>query len=90
MIGEIQRAAGATERLIELVETPVDIPQAVHPKSLPATVRGELKLKQVRFAYREAAEGQVESEHNDEVIRGLDLHIRPGERVALVGYRYCG
>ncbi|WP_428636687.1 ABC transporter transmembrane domain-containing protein [Shewanella sp.] len=90
VIGEIQRAAGATERLIELVDTPIDIPQALHPKSLPAKVRGELKLKQVRFAYREAAEGQGESEHNDEVIRGLDLHIRPGERVALVGASGAG
>ncbi|ASJ95804.1 ABC transporter transmembrane domain-containing protein [Shewanella marisflavi] len=90
VIGEIQRAAGATERLIELVDTPIDIPQALHPKLLPAKVRGELKLKQVRFAYREAAEGQGESEHNDEVIRGLDLHIRPGERVALVGASGAG
>ncbi|MFV7785111.1 ABC transporter transmembrane domain-containing protein [Shewanella marisflavi] len=90
VIGEIQRAAGATERLIELVDTPIDIPQALHPKSLPAKVRGELKLKQVRFAYREAAEGQGESEYNDEVIRGLDLHIRPGERVALVGASGAG
>lgn len=90
VIGEIQRAAGATERLIELVDTPIDIPQALHPKSLPAKVRGELKLKQVRFAYREAAEGQGESEHNDEVIRGLDLHISPGERVALVGASGAG
>uniref|UniRef100_UPI003D0ECF5F ABC transporter transmembrane domain-containing protein n=1 Tax=Shewanella sp. TaxID=50422 RepID=UPI003D0ECF5F len=90
VIGEIQRAAGATERLIELVDTPIDIPQALHPKSLPEKVRGELKLKQVRFAYREAAEGQGESEHNDEVIRGLDLHIRPGERVALVGASGAG
>ncbi|WP_033539723.1 MULTISPECIES: ABC transporter transmembrane domain-containing protein [Shewanella] len=90
VIGEIQRAAGATERLIELVDTPIDIPQALHPKSLPEKVRGELKLKQVRFAYREAAEGQGESEHNDEVIRGLDLHISPGERVALVGASGAG
>ncbi|WP_428611564.1 ABC transporter transmembrane domain-containing protein, partial [Shewanella sp.] len=90
VIGEIQRAAGATERLIELVDTPIDIPQALHPKSLPEKVRGELKLKQVRFAYREAAEGQGESEQNDEVIRGLDLHIRPGERVALVGASGAG
>ncbi|WP_281214224.1 ABC transporter transmembrane domain-containing protein [Shewanella insulae] len=94
VIGEIQRAAGATERLIELVETPIDIPQAQNPASLPAKVRGELSLEQVRFSYPvqasvDSAE-EMEAQAGVEVIRGLSLHISPGERVALVGASGAG
>ncbi|MCG9747590.1 ABC transporter transmembrane domain-containing protein [Shewanella sp. Isolate8] len=94
VIGEIQRAAGATERLIELVETPIDIPVAPTPLSLPSKVRGELSLKQVRFSYpvqasADSAEG-MEAQAGVEVIRSLSLNIAPGERVALVGASGAG
>lgn len=94
VIGEIQRAAGATERLIELVETPIDIPLAPKPVSLPAKVRGELSLEQVRFSYPVQASAdsaeEMEAQAGVEVIRGLSLHIAPGERVALVGASGAG
>ncbi|QYK12225.1 ATP-binding cassette domain-containing protein [Shewanella rhizosphaerae] len=94
VIGEIQRAAGATERLIELVETPIDIPLAPKPVSLPAKVRGELSLEQVRFSYPVQASadsaGEMAAQAGVEVIRGLSLHIAPGERVALVGASGAG
>lgn len=60
VIGEIQRAAGATERLIELVETPIDIPVVAQPAALPAKVRGELQVQQINFSYnnmQQALEG---------------------------------
>lgn len=90
VIGEIQRAAGATERLIELVETPIDIPTIAEPLSLPEVVKGELALKQVRFAYSNIREGGIEEQGEDDVIRGLDIHINPAERVALVGASGAG
>ncbi len=94
VIGEIQRAAGATERLIELVETPIDIPLAPKPVSLPAKVRGELSLEQVRFSYPVQASAdsaeEMAAQAGVEVIRGLSLHISPGERVALVGASGAG
>ncbi|QQX79323.1 ATP-binding cassette domain-containing protein [Shewanella sp. KX20019] len=90
VIGEIQRAAGATERLIELVETPIDIPTVAEPQSLPAVVRGELALKQVHFSYSNIREGGIEQDGEGEVIRGLDIHIKPAERVALVGASGAG
>lgn len=76
VIGEIQRASGAAERLIELAETQVDIPVATHPVSLPAKVSGELTIEGLNFAY---------PEHDALVLKQLNMAIAAGERVALVG-----
>nr|WP_320125362.1 ABC transporter transmembrane domain-containing protein [uncultured Shewanella sp.] len=76
VIGEIQRASGAAERLIELAETPVDIPVVVHPIALPAKVSGELVIEGLNFAY---------PEHDALVLKQLNIAIAAGERVALVG-----
>lgn len=76
VVGEIQRASGAAERLIELAETEVDIPAPLVPKTLPDRVRGELQLHQLNFHY---------PEQTQLVLSDLDLAINAGERVALVG-----
>ncbi|MBW3516528.1 ATP-binding cassette domain-containing protein [Shewanella sp. NKUCC05_KAH] len=76
VIGEIQRASGAAERLIELAETQVDIPVATHPVTLPAKVSGELMIEGLNFAY---------PEHDALVLKKLNMAIAAGERVALVG-----
>ncbi|AEG12545.1 lipid A ABC exporter family, fused ATPase and inner membrane subunits [Shewanella baltica OS183] len=76
VIGEIQRASGAAERLIELAETPVDIAVATHPVALPAKVCGELVIEGLNFAY---------PEHDALVLKQLNMAIAAGERVALVG-----
>lgn len=77
VIGEVQRAAGATERLIELATMPVAITAPPQPVNLPTKVSGALRLEAVNFAYPQATEQQVLTEVN--------LQINPGERVALVG-----
>ena len=76
VVGEIQRASGAAERLIELAETEVDIPAPLVPKTLPDKVCGELQLQQLNFHY---------PEQTQLVLSDLDLVINAGERVALVG-----
>ncbi|MGL5667297.1 MAG: ABC transporter ATP-binding protein/permease [Shewanella sp.] len=76
VVGEIQRASGAAERLIELAETEVDIPAPLVPKTLPAKVSGELQLQQLNFHY---------PEQTQLVLSDLELTITAGERVALVG-----
>lgn len=90
VIGEIQRAAGATERLIELVDTPIDIPTVLNPVTLPASVMGQLVLKDVRFTYQNIQQGGANDDLAEEVIRGLTVHIQAGERVALVGESGAG
>ncbi|USD66934.1 ABC transporter transmembrane domain-containing protein [Vibrio sp. SCSIO 43136] len=76
VIGEIQRAVGATERLLELGDAPIDIQDPINPVSLPPQHRGEIRVDGLKFHY----------ENNDQaVFDQLSLHINPGERVALVG-----
>jgi ATP-binding cassette subfamily B protein len=62
--------------LIELAETQVDIPVAIHPVTLPAKVSGELIIEGLNFAY---------PEHDALVLTQLNMTIAAGERVALVG-----
>ena len=76
--GDLLRAAGATERLMELLhaQSPVTSPQ--QPKSLPATQGGSaLSLQGVSFHYP--------SRPDHAALQGLALEVRPGETVALVG-----
>ena len=75
--GDLQRAAGATERLFELLDARSDVAAPAQPRPLPQPVRGGLRFEQVGFAYPAHPERQV--------LSGLDLEVRPGETVALVG-----
>ena len=74
--GDVQRAAGAAERLLELLDTQPAIQSPAHPHLLPVPTQGEIVLESVSFTYpgRETP-----------ALAGFDLHIQPGERVAIVG-----
>ncbi|SNY98309.1 ABC transporter transmembrane domain-containing protein [Halomonas sp. hl-4] len=74
--GDVQRAAGAAERLLELLDTQPAIQSPANPHALPNPPRGEITLKNISFTYpgRETP-----------ALEGFDLHIQPGERVAVVG-----
>jgi len=75
--GELQRAAGATERLVELLnaEDVVRDPQA--PVALPQPVTGQLAFEDVHFSY--PSRPQISA------LDGISLTINPGETVAFVG-----
>ena len=76
--GDLLRAAGATERLMELLATRSHIIDPAHPRALPAVQGGvRVELFQVRFAYP--------SRLNHPVLHDLSLEIEPGQTVALVG-----
>ena len=78
VIGELQRAAGAAERIAELLRADNIIqPPADGLVSLPARVRGDLELDGLRFSYP--------SRPDRFAIDGLSLSIRAGETLALVG-----
>jgi len=75
--GELQRASGATERLIEILHTEDTVQDPVRPVALPRPVRGEIAFQDVRFRY--PARPTVSA------LDGVSLHVAPGETVALVG-----
>ncbi len=75
--GELQRAAGATERLIELLECESDIQVPAHPIALPTPAEGRVRFDNVTFHYP--------SRPDHAALRNFTLHIEPGKTVALVG-----
>jgi len=78
VIGELQRAAGAAERIAELLGSENIIqPPATGLVTLPERVRGELQFQDVRFSYPSRPESYA--------VNGLSLAIRAGETLALVG-----
>jgi ATP-binding cassette, subfamily B, bacterial len=77
IVGELQRAAGATERLVELLQTEDSVADPAAPAPVPVPVRGEIALRGVAFRYPTRPEASA--------LDGIDLTIRPGETVALVG-----
>ncbi|OON63170.1 ABC transporter [Massilia sp. KIM] len=79
VMGDAQRAAGATERLLELLGARSDIQDPLHPKALPPrTANGaRLSLQDLSFSYPSRPESAALSH--------LSLDIRAGETVAVVG-----
>src|SRR5215471_1416025 len=75
--GELQRAAGATERLLELLDTVPEIDAPAEPLPLPEQSPATVALENVTFAYP--------SRPHDPALRSLSLRVAAGERVALVG-----
>jgi subfamily B ATP-binding cassette protein MsbA len=72
-------AAGASERLFELLDTASDIQDAPDAYPLPS-VTGRVRFDAVWFAYEDDARGQP-----DWVLRAIDVDVPPGTTVALVG-----
>ena len=75
-------AAGASERLFELLDAPPEITDAPGAIPLPATVRGAVAFEGVSFGYgTETLDGSA----SPPVLHDVSFHVEPGETVALVG-----
>ncbi|PIE07686.1 MAG: ABC transporter [Rhodobacterales bacterium] len=74
---ELQRAAGATERLVELLTAEDSVQDPASPVPLPLPVRGGILFDNVDFRY------PARPEHL--ALDRVRLHVKPGETVALVG-----
>ena len=77
VMGDLQRTAGATERLVELLETEPEIKAPAQPKALPVPARGAVEFDHVTFHYPSRPDAAA--------LHGLNLSVAPGEHVALVG-----
>lgn len=77
MWGEIQRASGATERLIELLNAQPQVRAPDYPQALPRPARGAIRFENVCFSYP--------SRPDQPALSGITLDIKPGERIAFVG-----
>jgi len=77
VVGDLQRAAGATERLLELLATEPEIRAPADPVALPDPPRGGIALTNVTFVYP--------SRPDVPALADFTLAVRPGERIALVG-----
>jgi ATP-binding cassette subfamily B protein len=75
--GDFLRAAGASERLTELLEAEADIRAPAQPAQLPEPSRGELAFEQVTFHYP--------TRQDVSALEGFSLAVKPRERLALVG-----
>lgn len=77
VFGELQRAAGATERLVELLQAEDTVSDPAAPVPAPTPVRGEITFDNISFSYP--------SRPGISALAEVNLTIAPGETVALVG-----
>ena len=74
---ELQRAAGATERLVELLNIEDTVNDPVEAVSSPSSWSGEITFRDITFAYPTRAD--------EATLSNINLEIKPGETIALVG-----
>jgi len=76
----LQRAEASGRRIFQVLDAPVSVVQAPDALPLPAPARGDLLFENVTFGYDAA----------QPVLRGLNLRVRAGERVAVLGRSGAG
>lgn len=74
VIGNIQKALAAAQRVFDVLDLPEDIKNAPDAKAL-LKVKGDVRFNDVSFAYNE----------NEEVLSHVSFEVKPGEMVAFVG-----
>ena len=80
--GEVQLAAGATERLVEILQVEPDIQAPENPIDLPQPAKGSIRFDEITFQYP--------TRPDISALSGFSLEVTPGETVALVGASGAG
>jgi ATP-binding cassette subfamily B protein len=76
LLAETNQTASASERFHEVLDSTITITSPERPTPPASPVRGHVRFEGVRFAYPGS---------DQEILRGIDLDVRPGETIALVG-----
>ena len=77
VMADLQRAAGAMERILELLDTKPVIVAPVAPKAIPLPARGAVTFDNVSFRYPSRPEATA--------LENFTLRVKPGEKIAIVG-----
>ena len=77
VVGDLQRAAGAAERLMELLATEPQVRAPANPQPMPVPAQGAVRFENVTFYYP--------SRPDVPALKDFSLDVKPGERLAVVG-----
>ncbi len=75
--GELQRAAGAISRCVEIISTEADIKAPENPQAFPKQHEGRIEFRDVTFTYP--------SRPNEKILNAFTLSVTKGEKLAIVG-----
>ncbi len=78
IVSVTQKAAAGAKRIFDILDHVSSVPDPIRPVALPK-VTGAIRLENVHFRYGNRA-----------ILRGIDLDIRPGEMIGLVGHSGSG
>ena len=81
----LQGAMASSERIFKLLDREIVVGDPEDPLPLPLPLEGDIEFRDVWFAY-----GKKEEEEWDWVLKGVSFHVRPGEKLAVVGHTGAG
>ena len=79
IVSHTQKAAAGAKRIFEILDHVSSVPETKNPQALPVPLKGQIEIQDAGFRYGNRA-----------VIRGMNLTIRPGEMIGLVGQSGSG